>query len=325
MYTGLVFIGYVAAVCLCIVGIVLTALIILKRRSSSSELFRAVSVFAFLILAMSLLYFYFYCRQVVLDKAEGIGSAMRAFDYLLCAAVVCGWTDVMSKLLGDQKRVRISGRFIAAAQGIVGAAVSIIYADKFYGISSRSVASFLAGFETLFYLLAAVVIIRALYVFLRNETMPYRRMFAVLNTAFLIVWFVNQVVIDSGLYRSRFGVSAWNMQIADPTPLLMIFMAAVTTVFIFKEDFSPLFLSSSNSGEVVNVVEKVAIESRLTEREAEAMSLIYEGCSNPEIAERMSISVNTVKKHLQSVYIKVGVSTRMELVQLLNYIKEIEC
>ena len=55
------------------------------------------------------------------------------------------------------------------------------------------------------------------------------------------------------------------------------------------------------------------------------MSLIYEGCSNPEIAERMSISVNTVKKHLQSVYIKVGVSTRMELVQFLNHIKGIEC
>lgn len=324
MYTGLVFAGYVVAVSLCIVGIVLTALIILKRRNSS-ELFRAVSVFTFLILAMSLLYFYFYCRQVVLDKAEGIGSAMRAFDYLLCAAVVCGWTDVMSELLRGQKRIRRLGFCIAAAQGIVGAAVSVIYADKFYGISSRSIASFLAGFETLLYLLAAIVIIRALYDFLRNETMPYRRMFAVLNIAFLIVWFVNQAIIYSGLYRSRFGISAWNMQIADPTLLLMIFMATVTIVFVFKEDFSPLFLSSLDSGEAVDVVEKIAIESKLTKREAEAMSLIYEGCSNPEIAERMSISVNTVKKHLQSVYIKVGVSTRMELVQFLNHIKEIEC
>ena len=316
MYTGLVFIGYVAAVCLCIVGIMLPMLIFLKRRNSSSVLFRAVSVFAFLILAMSLLYFYFYCRQVVLNKDEGIGGALRAFDYLLCAALLCSWVNVMSELLGGNRLIRVSGYCIAAASGIGGAAISIIYADKFYGISNEGVASFFSVFEIVLYLLSVIVIVKALYEFLRNEAMPYRRVFAVLNSAFMILWFVNQAVIDIGLYRSRFGISAWDMQVADPTSLLMI--------FIFMEDFFPLFLASADKSEAVDIVEKIAIESRLTQREAEAMSLVYEGYSNPEIAEQMFISISTVKKHLRSVYIKVGVSTRMELVQFLKYVKEIE-
>ena len=324
MYTGLVFIGYVAAVCLCIVGIMLPMLIFLKRRNSSSVLFRAVSVFAFLILAMSLLYFYFYCRQVVLNKDEGIGGTLRAFDYLLCAALLCSWVNVMSELLGGNRLIRVSGYCIAAASGIGGAAISIIYADKFYGISNEGVASFFSVFEIVLYLMSVIVIVKALYEFLRNEAMPYRRVFAVLNSAFMILWFVNQAVIDIGLYRSRFGISAWDMQVADPTSLLMIFMALVTMVFIFMEDFSPLFLASADKSEAVDIVEKIAIESRLTQREAETMSLVYEGYSNPEIAEQMFISISTVKKHLRSVYIKVGVSTRMELVQFLNYVKEIE-
>ena len=45
---------------------------------------------------------------------------------------------------------------------------------------------------------------------------------------------------------------------------------------------------------------------------------MYEGYNNPEIAEELYISRNTVKKHIQSIYEKMGVSNRMELVHLVN-------
>jgi LuxR family maltose regulon positive regulatory protein len=34
------------------------------------------------------------------------------------------------------------------------------------------------------------------------------------------------------------------------------------------------------------------------------------GCSNQEIAERLFVTVDTVKKHLQHIYRKLGVSSR---------------
>lgn len=51
----------------------------------------------------------------------------------------------------------------------------------------------------------------------------------------------------------------------------------------------------------------------LTARELEIVSGIVAGESNREIAARLSISLQTVKHHLTSVFDKTGVSTRLEL------------
>jgi DNA-binding NarL/FixJ family response regulator len=52
----------------------------------------------------------------------------------------------------------------------------------------------------------------------------------------------------------------------------------------------------------------------LTEREHQVVKLIFEGCSNRQIAERLSISETTVRHHLSSVFGKLEVSSRLELV-----------
>lgn len=48
----------------------------------------------------------------------------------------------------------------------------------------------------------------------------------------------------------------------------------------------------------------------LTEREREVLNLLVRGLSNKEIAERLVISPNTVKRHLKAVFAKLGVSSR---------------
>lgn len=50
--------------------------------------------------------------------------------------------------------------------------------------------------------------------------------------------------------------------------------------------------------------------SSLSERESEVLSLMSEGRTNPEIAEALAVSVNTVKKHVQNIFTKLNVSTR---------------
>lgn len=52
----------------------------------------------------------------------------------------------------------------------------------------------------------------------------------------------------------------------------------------------------------------------LTEREREVISLICEGLQNKVIGERLSISDTTVRHHLTSIFSKLGVENRLELV-----------
>ena len=54
--------------------------------------------------------------------------------------------------------------------------------------------------------------------------------------------------------------------------------------------------------------------SSLTERERQVIALIAEGLKNRQIAERLFISPTTVTHHLSSIYSKLGVSDRLELV-----------
>jgi len=51
----------------------------------------------------------------------------------------------------------------------------------------------------------------------------------------------------------------------------------------------------------------------LTQREIEVIALVTEGCSNREVASRLNITEDTVKRHLTNIFDKVGMSTRLEL------------
>lgn len=55
----------------------------------------------------------------------------------------------------------------------------------------------------------------------------------------------------------------------------------------------------------------------LTEREQEVVALVLEGLTNVEIAERLFVTEATVKKHLTSIYERLQVKSRSQLVRLV--------
>ncbi|MCC6616377.1 MAG: response regulator transcription factor [Anaerolineae bacterium] len=52
----------------------------------------------------------------------------------------------------------------------------------------------------------------------------------------------------------------------------------------------------------------------LTRRERDVLQLMVKGLSNPEIANRLTISRSTVKNHVSNILAKIGASTRTEAV-----------
>jgi DNA-binding NarL/FixJ family response regulator len=65
---------------------------------------------------------------------------------------------------------------------------------------------------------------------------------------------------------------------------------------------------------VADSLQPVRPADTLTRREKTVVSYMVQGWRNQEIAQQMSITNQTVRNHLRSIYDKVGVSDRLELV-----------
>ena len=67
---------------------------------------------------------------------------------------------------------------------------------------------------------------------------------------------------------------------------------------------------------VLSVQAQSGVGQDLSGREREVLALLAEGLSNAEIAERLVISVPTVKSHVRNIFAKLGVASRAEAASL---------
>lgn len=110
--------------------------------------------------------------------------------------------------------------------------------------------------------------------------------------------------------------------VMDPTSLMIFTINLLTIYLVYQEDFSALFhIEKHQEPEADNTESRlnfIAETHGLTQREREVLELAYSGMTNPEIADMLDISKYTVKRHMHNLFEKLDISTRMELVHLVN-------
>jgi DNA-binding CsgD family transcriptional regulator len=92
----------------------------------------------------------------------------------------------------------------------------------------------------------------------------------------------------------------------------------MTFVFVWRT-----ITTSPNEAVAVGITEEEMFELLkgeygLSDREAEIARLLYAGKNNKIIAEELFLSPNTVKVHASNLYHKLGVTNRVEAVQLMS-------
>ena len=111
---------------------------------------------------------------------------------------------------------------------------------------------------------------------------------------------------------------------AEPEGYFRIFIdMGVTMTILLKEttgkaqspDFIHRLLSECERKNPRNTMPPGLLREPLTAREVEILKLLADGLSNEEIAQKLILSVGTIKTHAHHIYAKLGVRTRSQAVK----------
>lgn len=103
--------------------------------------------------------------------------------------------------------------------------------------------------------------------------------------------------------------------------LLAYFASNLPSLLYVRANADRLFAPVKAEQATKDGVEHVLDRYGVTRRERQIVEKICLGKTNKQIAEELFISVQTVKDHTHRIYGKIGVGSRMQLVQVLNAAK----
>ena len=90
------------------------------------------------------------------------------------------------------------------------------------------------------------------------------------------------------------------------------------SIIILVYYYSRFTLETEKSQQTTTLSLESLSQYKITEREFSVIQLICEGLTNKEIANELSISVNTVNNHVANIFDKTNVRSRIDLLKLLK-------
>lgn len=120
----------------------------------------------------------------------------------------------------------------------------------------------------------------------------------------------------------RAGASGYILKDADHREFVKIIQSAFAGEKItspFLANLTPRIVQGTSRTDE-DMEREIDEKLPLTEREKEMLRLLLQGKSNKEISALTYVSTDTVKSHLQNIYKKLGVKSRLEAVAL--FLKE---
>lgn len=159
------------------------------------------------------------------------------------------------------------------------------------------------------YLVAMIGIL--VYSFIRKEN---RNVYVSLYLSFLVAINIGIWLVES-ILKSRFEFLSVSYVISE---ILLIMFYSIVKKFIDAQNTSPEPIKTVeyfDSRDSQAAADEFAQTDLLSKREREVMKLLLEGKKRKEIAEELFVTESTIKKHSASIYKKLEVENRKELLE----------
>jgi len=325
VFGQVLFFEYMVAIFLGISGLALIMMCLIHGDFKKAKTYQSMRNFMFLSFLVGASFFFFYYREVILEVYD-IGFAGRAVDYGITIGFLFAWIKLVYHYIGKEKLKKLYfwTKVIFAVDLFAECGMAVFFLDAYYYIADLQTRYIAISGHVFF---AAVVIIFIMIYMVEGikELEESRSLgFVVLISVLLVMFKITGLMFSINYIYGVYTGSAWGGKTFDPTGILLIALNLVTVIFIYKTDFSPLFsissraLKNESEGDLSKVIDQIAENHHLTEREREILLLVYSGYTNPDIAEKLNISFNTAKRHIHHIFEKLDVSTRIELIHMIN-------
>lgn len=250
------------------------------------------------------------------DKAV---FALITISDILSVLTIYAWQYLLFAMSGEtDKRYYKFLVFFSIIYTVLQEALSVIYGNYENGeivISSSSVKMTIEGMSIVFGIVFIALGIRSLIkIGSRKEEMK-RTVDFVYGISFVIyilwieywdftVWFsTSDEIVDH--------------YVADPVLVIYMVLSIIFCIYFIKQSEVEMIHKEISDEEII---ENWVNEHSLSGREKEVLSLIFMGSTNQDIAEKLFISENTVKRHVNSILKKSDAKNRHELIYKMKNI-----
>ena len=260
-----------------------------------------------------------------ITEIKGVAAPVRVLDVWIVISLQYAWLNLLKKLVfkEDKKPIYLFMNITYIGFLICSGLIYGFAMDRRYFVSDERI-RFATAIEEV---LTAVVIIAISIYFLyhmlkQREKKDFAevRSFCVAGTIVMIAEAIQECYIGLRLSLGFTVLQEYNPDNMNITPILRGIMAVLILLYVAKHCMLTQYQKRPEdvmrNGKILDtdsIIERMAVDKALTERESIIVKLLYEGSSYRDIAEYLYISVNTVKHHITSLYRKLGVSSKMEM------------
>lgn len=269
-------------------------------------------------LAAFIFYTSFELISAFFDVTENLKDyffAPKALSDLFFLIFVISWLGILSEISGKRLLIPIKVISIIASLYFVFVEIMVfIHSDLIsLHIPAEYNQKIIMGMNAFFDLMMALLIThQGVSIFKSGRSREIKAVMTILCSVFLLYMLII-LYCDAVGYRIMVdGVSY--VRIDPMIPLLVV--AWIAILIVYKKHLDIKHIRRAEKAQEIKWQE-IYDKYELTDRELEIIMLLQNGYDNIEIAKKICVSENTVKKHLNHIFSKTDTKNKYELLALI--------